>query len=198
MRDYAAIARPLSDLLRKDAKFIWESPQENAFSTLRVALSQSPVLQLYRPDRETELHCDASKESYGSILLQRCPEDGALHPVYYMSRKTTPTEKKYHSYELETLAVIRAVEKFRIYLQGLRFKICTDCSALQLTLNCGELKSKFARWAMYLQSFDYTIEHRPGTKMQHVDALSRRDCVLAVYDPIRERLERAQRHDEKL
>ena len=51
---------------------------------------------------------------------------------------------------------------------------------------------------MYLQSFDYTIEHRPGTKMQHVDALSRRDCVLAVYDPIRERLERAQRHDEKL
>ena len=198
IQGYAEIAKPLSDLLRKTAKFNWEAPQEKAFVTLKQALSQAPVLQLYRLDRETELHCDATIDGYGSILLQRCPEDKALHPVYFMSRKTTDAEKRYHSYELETLAVIRAVKKFRIYLQGIRFKILTDCSALQHTLKCGELKPKFARWAMYLEQFEYTIEHRPGSKMQHVDALSRRDCVLAIHDPIFERIERAQRHDEKL
>lgn len=32
---------------------------------------------------------------------------------------------------------------------------------------------KIATWMMELQTFDFEIEHRPGNKMQHVDALSR-------------------------
>ena len=145
IQNYALIARPLSDLLRKNAAFVWQTPQEDAFSRLKQALIEAPVLQLYRSDRETELHCDASRDGYAAILLQKNPEDQAFHPVYYMSRKTTATQKNYHSYELEALAVVRAVEKFRIYLQGLQFKILTDCSAFQMTLNCAELKPKFAR-----------------------------------------------------
>ncbi|KAL7295839.1 hypothetical protein TKK_0010886 [Trichogramma kaykai] len=182
---YAEIAKPLSDMLRSSAKFIWEAPQEKAFQDLRSILMNAPVLQLYRPDRETELHCDASK-------------DKAFHPVYYMSRKTTETQRKYHSYELETLAVVRALENFRIYLHRLHFKIVTDCKALQQTLNCNDLKPKLAGWAMLFKMFNYSLEHRAGSRMQHVDVLSRRDCVLQIHDPIIERLMRAQKFDEKL
>ena len=198
IRKYAAIAKPLSDLLRKNARFAWGASQQDAFLQLKQALTQAPILHLYRPDRYTELHTDASKEGYGSVLLQKCPKDGEMHPVYYMSRKTKPEEKNYHSYELETLAIVRSLEKFAIYLQGIPFVIVTDCSALQLTLNNKELKSKFARWEMFIEMFNYKIEHRSASKMQHVDALSRRDCILLVRDPLKERIERAQQRDERL
>ena len=198
IRGYAAIAKPLSDLLRKGATFKWTSEQEKSWQQLKQALITAPVLHLYRPDRETELHTDASKDGYGAILLQRCPTDKEMHPVYYMSRKTTTAEKNYHSYELETLAIVKALEKFRIYLQGIKFKIITDCSALQQTLQNKELKAKFARWTMFLEMFDFNIEHRSAQRMRHVDALSRQDSILLIRDPLLERIKRAQQRDEKL
>ena len=51
-----------------------------------------------------------------------------------MSLKTSEAERRYHSYELEILAIIKAVQKFRVYLLGIRFKLITDCQAFQKTL----------------------------------------------------------------
>ena len=45
--------------------------------------------------------------------------------------------------------------------------------------------------------FQYEVRHKTVERMRHVDALSRRDCVLAIRNPLAERLERAQKHDEK-
>ena len=55
---------------------------------------------------------------YGTILTQRDNEDGAFHPIYYASGKTTPVEGKYPSYELEVFAIIKSLKKFRVYLLG--------------------------------------------------------------------------------
>ncbi|GBO30037.1 Pro-Pol polyprotein [Araneus ventricosus] len=76
-------------------------------------LAEKPVLRIYNPNYETELHTDASLEGYGAILMQKSPDDKNFHPTYYMSKKTTEAEKKYSSYELEALSVIDAkkVEK---------------------------------------------------------------------------------------
>lgn len=52
-----------------------------------------------------------------------------------MSHKTTEAESRYTSYELEVLTVIRALEKFRNYLLGIKFKIITDCSAFKQTMS---------------------------------------------------------------
>jgi ribonuclease HI len=65
--------------------------------------------------------------------------NGAMHPVYYCSEKTTPAEKKYTSYELEVLAIVKALKKFRVYLLGISFKIITDCRAFAATMNKKEL-----------------------------------------------------------
>ncbi|GFT47137.1 hypothetical protein TNCV_3747831 [Trichonephila clavipes] len=53
------------------------------------------------------------------------------------------------------------------------FKIVTDCSAFQKTMQKKELITRIARWALQLEEFDYEIEHRAGSRMKHVDALSR-------------------------
>lgn len=85
---------------------------------------------MYHPDRYTELHTDASKYGYGSMLLQQDPEDMKLHPIYYSSRKTTDAEPKYHSYELEVLAIISSLKKFRHYLLGIHLRIVLHLNKL--------------------------------------------------------------------
>lgn len=81
--------------------------------------------------RKTEVH--TSQDSYGATLLHKLLEDGKLHSVYFMSKKTSEAEKKYSSYELEALTVVEALNRFRIYLLGKTFKIITDCAAFQQT-----------------------------------------------------------------
>lgn len=50
-----------------------------------------------------ELHRDASSFGFGAILVQ-CKSDLKLHPIFF--ERITPAESKYHSFELETLAII--------------------------------------------------------------------------------------------
>ncbi|GFV49636.1 transposon Tf2-9 polyprotein [Trichonephila clavipes] len=135
-------------------------------------MSEGPILHLYKYGRKTELHTDACKQGYGAILLQEA-ENEKLHPVYYMSKKTNTAEEKYDSYELEVLEIINALKQFRVYLLGQHFKIVNDCSAFQKTMQKKELITRIARWALQLEEFDFEIEHRAGSRMKHVDALSR-------------------------
>ncbi|GFY20752.1 hypothetical protein TNCV_1119861 [Trichonephila clavipes] len=62
---------------------------------------------------------------------------------------------------------------FQRYVSRQHFKIVIDCSAFQKTMQKKELISRIARWALQLEEFDYEIEHRAGSRMKHVDALSR-------------------------
>ena len=104
------------------------------------------------------------------------------NPVFYFSKRTTEVESRYHSFELETLAIIYALRRFRIYLQGIPFKIVTDCNALKLTLDKKDINPRISRWALELEAYDKTFEHRAGEKMRHVDAFSRAVNVLIVED----------------
>lgn len=71
------------------------------------------------------------------------------------------------------LAVVRAIERFHLYLYGLEFKVVTDCNALVYATNKASLNPRIARWVLSLQNYKFRVEHRPGKKMPHVDALSR-------------------------
>ncbi|GBN28082.1 Transposon Tf2-9 polyprotein [Araneus ventricosus] len=192
---YSKIAKPLSDLIRSDNPFVFEQSQIEAFEKLKKLLTESPVLSIFQQGKTTELHTDASQQGYGAVLLQEA-EDGKLHPVQYMSKKTTPAEEKYSSYELEVLAVVNALRKFRTYLMGNHFKIITDCSAFQRTMDKKDLVTRIARWALLLEEFDYEIVHRSGQRMQHVDALSRYPVAIITSDTLTARLKRAQQEDE--
>ena len=201
--DYSRIARPLSNLLRSGVKFSFDRAEREAFNSLKTSLSQQPILNLYRIGAETELHTDASKYGYGAILLQRNGEDGQLHPIYFASGKTTPAEEKYSSYELEVLAIIRALRRFRVYLLGIRFKIITDCKAFTMTMNKKDLCVRVARWVLFLEDFEYIIEHRAGRSMRHVDALSRNPLSTCLTvdesdESLAARFRKAQRDDADL
>ena len=130
-----------------------------------------PILSVYDRRNATEMHCDAIKVGFRAILLQR-KEDGKFHPIFYFSKRTTDYESKYHSFELETLAIIYALRRFRIYLQGITFKIVTGYNLLTLTLNRNDINPRIAWWALKLENFNYALEPRKEGRMEHVDALS--------------------------
>lgn len=172
IKDFSILAKPLYDLIRKNAIFKFEESEIKSFETLKEKLVSAPVLAIYSPVLETELHCDACSKGYGAILLQK-QNNKTFQPVFYYSKRTTDVESKYHSYELELLAIINALNRFNIYLQGLKFKIITDCNSIKMALNKKEINARINRWALTLQNYNYEIEHRSGERMKHVDALSR-------------------------
>jgi hypothetical protein len=91
---------------------------------------------------------------------------------HYYSRQTTKAEQSYHSYELETLAVVESMRRFRLYLLGTHFIVETDCNTIRSTLTKRDLVPRIGRWWL-TQEFDFDVVYRPGTKMAHVGALRR-------------------------
>lgn len=117
------------------------------------------------------MHTNASAVGYGGILFQK--DNDQLRVVEYYSRRTTDVESRYHSYELETLAVVRAVEHFHHFLQGRHFVVVTDCNSLKASHNKTNLSPRVHRYWAFLQAYEFEIVYREGKRMAHVDFLSR-------------------------
>lgn len=195
---FSRTAGPLLNLLKTDKPFVFDSDCERAFYTLLDALAAAPLLSIYNPKRVTELHTDASSHGFGAVLLLK-QEDGKLHPVSYYLRRTTATEEKYHSFELETLAIIYALRRFRVYLEGIPFQIITDCNSLTQTLAKKSLNPRIARWALELENYQCTIAHRMGISMGHVDALSRNPPIGFIQsDDVDMHLQATQSRDQPI
>lgn len=173
VKDFATIARPMTMLTKTNVKWCWEKEQKDAFAKIKEILTSRPVLTIYNPEHQTELHTDASQIGIGGVLLQREDEKGPLKVVAYFSRQTTTEERHLHSFELETLAVVMSLNRFRVYLLGIQFKVVTDCNALRTTLTKRDLVPRIARWWLLVQDYDFTVEYRPGAQMMHADSLSR-------------------------
>ncbi|KAL4427930.1 hypothetical protein ABPG75_002019 [Micractinium tetrahymenae] len=75
IKNFAGIARPLTDLLRADAEFNWSPVHEAAFQALKKALTSEPVLR--RPDwsKPFILQTDWQPGAVAAILAQKA-DDG--------------------------------------------------------------------------------------------------------------------------
>ena len=71
-----------------------------------------------------------------------------MHPVIYYSKKNSREDERYHSYDLEVLAAVKVIKKFKVYLIGRHFTIVTDYKAFEKTVAKHELCDRIHRWAM--------------------------------------------------
>lgn len=178
--NFAQVANPLYRLLRANVPFVWNEDCIRAFEKLKTLLTSSPVLCIYDPKKETELHTDASKLGFGAILMQK-QSDGKFHPVAFFSKTATECESRYNSYELETLAIVYALDRWRVYLSGIRFTIISDCHSLVETFSKRDVNPRIQRWVWEFQRFSLRVRHRSGSKMPHVDSLSRNPIICLVH-----------------
>lgn len=173
IRGFSMIAQPLTRLLKKDVRWQWGDGEENAFQTLKRELVKRPVLTFFNPSHETQLHTDASKSGIAGILLQRPNKESPFSAVAYYSRRTSPEESRFTSDDLETLAVVASMQRFRVYLLGVPFTVVTDCNSLRATFEKRDMLPRVARWWGTMQEYDFNVVYKPGVTMSHVDALSR-------------------------
>ncbi|GLB45865.1 putative retrotransposable element tf2 155 kda protein type 1-like [Lyophyllum shimeji] len=167
---------PLFDLTAKDVAWTWGSGQQDAFDSLKRAITSKPVLIFPDDDRPFRVEADSSDFATGAVLSQQSPEDEKWHPVAFYSKSLNAVERNYEIHDKEMLAIIRALEEWRHFLEGARHKveIYTDHKNLQYFLTAKKLNRRQARWSLYLANFDFVLHHRPGRSMGKPDALSRR------------------------
>lgn len=106
-------------------------------------------------------------------VLYQMYDDGIEHPVAFMSRKLNSAQRNYNVTELECLAAVLSVKKFRAYVEGMPFKIVTDHASLKWLMGQKDLSGRLARWSLKLQSFDFEMAYVKGSANVVPDALSR-------------------------
>lgn len=134
-RNYAAVAKPLTDLTKTRQDFQWSEAASSAFEKLKSMLTTSPTLQPFHPNKPTRLVTDASDSCIGGCLQQNVADPTSKpdwRPVSFYSQRCTPAQVNYPVHDRELLALITALKKWRHYLFGTNLKItaCTDHYAL--------------------------------------------------------------------
>lgn len=199
-RDTQKLRPPPGTPKKEESRIIranWTESDNKLLEELKMDILKEPILQRPNPNLRFYLKTDWSKNAMGAALLQPAPSAEALesmnreikgetcnfdltksglrlHPIAFISRRTSPPERSYHSYVGEACAGIWAIEKFRPYLFGKEFTWLTDCSGLKKFFEGDDIPTHMIqRWRMQLLRYDFTIVHRPGRMMFECDLLSR-------------------------
>ncbi|KAJ0050423.1 hypothetical protein NL108_003631 [Boleophthalmus pectinirostris] len=175
VRGFSCIAAPLFCLQRKDSDFVWTPECDQAFVTLKKALTESPTLTPPDTTLPFVIDTDASDVGMGAVLSQVGPEGEKV--VAYFSKTFNKAERRYCVTRRELLAIVRAIGHFRYYLCGLPFTVRTDHSALQWLMSFKEPEGQIARWLEELAPYDFKVVYRAGGRHANADAMSRRPCV---------------------
>ena len=178
--DVSKVTPVLSELLKKDVKYVWLDKHEEAFKKCKQMAGNMATLIHYDPNKELVLTTDASPVGLGACLSHRVSEGKKtrLRAIAYASRSLTSAEKNYAQFEREGLAVIWAIKYFRQFVYGRHFYLQTDCSALKTVfgpnydMGCGAM-NRIKRWCVELMEYDFTAQHIKGTQNLICDGLSR-------------------------
>ena len=97
-------------------KFEWTSACKKAFEELKKRFTEEPVLIMPDHTKPFQIESDASKYASGAVFSQ-LDTNGNQHPCAFISKTFSPTERNYEIYDHELLAIIRALEEWRHYIQ---------------------------------------------------------------------------------
>jgi len=169
-------ARALFDLTKKDVRFMWGNRKQDTFDRLKELITSAPVLALPDNKRPYRVEADGSGVATGAVLSQLSPEDDKWHPVAFLSKSLSAVKRNYKIHDTEMLAIVRALEEWHHYLEGVQhpIEIWTDHKNLKYFCIAQKLNRRQARWSLYLSRFNFTLHHKLGCSMGKPDALSHR------------------------
>ena len=141
IEDFSHHARPLFDLTKNDSEFRWLSEEQSVFKVLRDRITSAPILALLDNSTPFRVEADSSDFATGAVLSQQSTEDGKWHPVAFLSKSLSPVERNYEIHDKEMLAIIRALEEWRHFLEGAehQFEVWTDHKNLEYFMTAKKL-----------------------------------------------------------
>lgn len=171
IKNFAEISYPLNKLTRKRVEFVWTQECQESFEKLKEALIDPQILKYPDFEKEFIVITDASNIACGAILAQEY--DGIDLPVAFASRAFTKGESHKSPIEKELAAIHWALQHFKPYLYGLKFKVKSDHRPLVYLFSMRNPTSKLVRMRMDLEDFDFIVEYIKGKENVGADALSR-------------------------
>ena len=171
---FSHIACPLFNLTKADSVFHWLMEEQLAFDTLQERITSALILTLPDNSRPYCVEADSSDFATGVVLSKECLEDRKWHPITFLSKSLSPVKRNYEIHDKEMLAIVRALEEWRHFLEGAehQFKIWTDHKNLEYFMMAKKLNRRQARWSLLLARFDFLLHHHPRKTMGKLDALS--------------------------
>lgn len=136
IKDFATMAAPLTDALKKGKKFEISTEALEAFNSLKRALTSAPDFS-----KRFWVQCDASDYGLGAVLYQK-ENDDAEKPIAYFSQKFNECQRKYSTTEKECLAAVMAVKKFLSYIDLIPFTVVTDHASLKWLMSLKDLNGR--------------------------------------------------------
>lgn len=126
---------------------------------------------------ETRLITDASDIGMGAALEQKINDD--WKPLGFFSRKFTPTERRYSTYDRELTAIVEAIKHFRYSLEGRDFTVVTDHKPLIYALSqiSDRASKRQQRQIGLIAQYTNKIQHISGAENFVADALSRVEAI---------------------
>ena len=169
---YAEVVAPLNKY--RNEKSLSLNPDEiKRIDKLKELFLVKPIRAYpdYKSPEPFILDTDFSGVAAGGVLSQI--QGGKERFIGCFSKSLDTAQSKYSAHKGELLAVILGLRKFEHILRARKFLIRTDSSAITFIQGLKEARGIFARWLIYLSSFDFDIIHRPGKTNKAADALSR-------------------------
>jgi hypothetical protein len=166
--DFSKIAKPMTELLKKEVKFHWVDKCEEAFHTLRKLLTTALVLAQPDCSKPFDVYCDASGTGLGCVLMQN------NRVIAYASRALRNLEQNYPTHDLELAAVIHALKIWRHHRMGAKCNIYTNHKSLKYIFTQADLNMRQRCWLELIKDYDLEVYYHPGKANVVADALSRK------------------------
>jgi hypothetical protein len=188
IKDFATIARPLTELQSKDVcarlkkipgqrnKFELPEEVQEAVRKLKAKITEEPVMALPDFSKPFGMRTDASQYAIGGVLFQ-WDEDNNEHPIWYASRILKAPERTWSASEREMLGVYEWMRYWRPYLWGRPFKAYTDHSPLTGIKTKKDITGRLTNMILKLQEYDFELIYTPGRINVVADALTRGPIV---------------------
>ena len=171
-KNFSDISSPLTHLLKKNSVFKWTEECNDAFEKLKLILMSKPVIHAPCFEKPFKLYIDSSEIAAGGVLLQ---EYEILYPIAYFSKKYNEHQQRYSIVEKEALSLVLNLNHFEVYLKHSPFvtEIFTDNNPLTFINKCKQNNKRILRWSLFLQEYNFKINHIRGKNNVIADALSR-------------------------
>ncbi|GFR61863.1 Pol polyprotein [Elysia marginata] len=118
----ASFLLPLHDALHKTQPrqvISWTAEIEAAITSCKAALAEACMLSHPKPDAQISVTTDASDQTVGAVLEQYV--QGVWQPLAFFSKRLSPPEQKYSTFDRELLRRYLAIRHFRFFLEGRPF-----------------------------------------------------------------------------
>lgn len=155
----------------------WTPESEKAFLECKTQLADASLLAHPFENASLSLQTDASETSMGAVLEQFC--DGQWEPLGFYSKKLSPAETKYSTYDRELLAIFSSLKFFQFMVEGRPLVIKTDHKPIVFAFNQRSNKAspRQLRQLDFIGQFSTRIVHVSGHDNTVADSLSRIETI---------------------